>query len=246
VGSSNLNLEGKMASDDKCAVGTEDQRKLHAEVNQILNQRFLVTTAAITVFGVFTSLIIPKDPSPQNVAILGRLVFAGAAFLQLFLLLLFAWNRSLANLQSNIAIYLVVNRASKWEVDWRKFHPQRGVLTTGLIQHGVFLALGVLTVLLPIVISMACSLPLEPGWVLFELAVAALYFVGVFGFGLKQWLRNEQQIENQWRTVLALPADGKTNDQTVASPARDKATTDQPLSTPPQPGESADSSQGTT
>ena len=30
----------------------EDQRKLHAEVNQLINQRFLLNTAAVTLFGV--------------------------------------------------------------------------------------------------------------------------------------------------------------------------------------------------
>jgi hypothetical protein len=30
----------------------DDVRKLHAEINQIVNQRFLITTLSITVFGV--------------------------------------------------------------------------------------------------------------------------------------------------------------------------------------------------
>jgi hypothetical protein len=34
---------------------TEDIRKIHAEVNQLVNQRFLLTTLGITVYGLVTT-----------------------------------------------------------------------------------------------------------------------------------------------------------------------------------------------
>jgi hypothetical protein len=43
----------------------DGRRKLHAEVNQLANQRFLVTTGAITVFGVIMALLVPRN-SPQS------------------------------------------------------------------------------------------------------------------------------------------------------------------------------------
>jgi hypothetical protein len=173
-------------------------------VNQLLNQRFLLTTAAITVFGAFSSWMIPKDPT-QNVPVIGKLIFAGAAFLHLFLLLLFLWNRFLANLQSNIMIYLVLTGTSKWETDWKQFRGKPGILSTGFIQSCVFLTLGVLTLLWPFVISCACNLPLGAGWVLFEVVIAAAYFITVFGFGIKQWLRNDEQTKTRWQEVLRTP-----------------------------------------
>ena len=83
---------------------TEDQRRLQAEVNQLLNQRFLVTTAAITVFGVFASLMPPREPLQGHSSSV-KVFFAAAIVLHSVLLLLFAWNRFLANLQSNVSIY---------------------------------------------------------------------------------------------------------------------------------------------
>jgi hypothetical protein len=41
----------------------EDERKLHSEVLQTVNQRFLTTTAAITLFGVIAGLAVQQAPS---------------------------------------------------------------------------------------------------------------------------------------------------------------------------------------
>ena len=208
-----------MADDNP--LGPEDQRKLHAEVNQILNQRFLLTTAAITVFGVFSSWMIPKNPL-QNPAVLDKLVFAGAALLHLFLWLLFLWNRFLAALQSYITIYLALTGASKWEADWKKFHPRRRLLSTGVIQNGVFLMLWVFTLIWQVVILKAYGLELLPllksGWFWFEVGVTAIYLTSVFGFGFGRWLKREKQTEEQWREILGLPSLNSTSTHKTAPP----------------------------
>lgn len=197
------------SDDERRLRDLEDRRKLHAEVNQLLNHRFLLTTLAITVFGVFSSWMIPRNPSHRDQAALSKLLFAGAVFLHLFLLLLFLWNRFLANLQSNVSIYLVLTKASKWEADWKKVQSMKGIRSTAQIQTTVFLALGIFTLLWPFVISMACDLPLKCGWVLFEVIVAVIYPILVWGFGIKQWKRDEDQIEAQWRKVLESSAPDK-------------------------------------
>ena len=66
----------------------EDRRKLHAEVNQIVNQRILITTFSVTVFGVMTSWMIPKTAPPANAA-LELFTYIGSAILSIMLLVLF-------------------------------------------------------------------------------------------------------------------------------------------------------------
>lgn len=184
-------------------VGTEDQRKLHAEINQILNQRFLLTTAAITVFGAFSSWMIPKDPG-QNGEVLGRLVFAGTSFLLLFLLLLYAWNRWLSDLQQRLGRYLKLTRSSKWETDSSEFHDGSAFPTTGHMQFRVFMSLGLLAAVWPFTIAAICDLPLSPVWVTIEVVVAVVYAVLVYGLGVRKWFRDAEGMERRWRKVLGL------------------------------------------
>lgn len=199
---------------DSSSLGAEDQRKLHAEINQLLNHRFLLTTAAITIFGAFASWTIPKDPS-QHPDVLVRLLFVGASFLLLFLLLLFGWGRSLANLQSSLGVYLILKRASVWERDWRRYHGYRTILSTGSIQTCVFLALGALTTAWPFAISLACDWRIDFPWAAAELTVSLVYFVVVIGFGLLQWCRDPKEIRRKWRVALGLSVEATDEDELI-------------------------------
>lgn len=188
---------------DQTTLGTEDLRGLYAEINQLLNQRFLITTAAITVCGAFSSLTIPKDIS-QEVPGTATSLAAGTCFLQSFLVLLFLWNRFLGNYQSKLVLYLEAVHRSKYSADWKKYHEGRGGITTGSIQTWVFLALGAMTTLWPFVISAVAGYPFEWGWMAWALFVAAAYGVVVYGFGIKQWLRRDEEMRNRWSEVVAV------------------------------------------
>jgi hypothetical protein len=54
----------------------EDERKLHNEINQIVNQRFILTTLALTLFGVLIAWMVPKDAAHQVDADIGAFPFA--------------------------------------------------------------------------------------------------------------------------------------------------------------------------
>jgi len=194
----------------------EDVRKLHAEINQILNQRFLLTTAAITVFGVFASFTLPKDTSTSNPNA-GALLFAGSLFLLGVLLLLFVWNRSLANLQSNLAIYLDLTGMSVWERHWSIFHPKMWVFSTGRIQTSVFLLLGFLTALWPFIISGTIGLEVKCGWMIAVVSAGFVYAIAVGCLGFGQWFRKEDTIRSNWKEVLEQQA--KAPDQNQVSGA---------------------------
>jgi hypothetical protein len=66
----------------------EDKRKLHAEVNQIVNQRILITTFSVTVFGVMIAWMIPKS-APQPNPNIEVFVYIGSIILSLTLMVLF-------------------------------------------------------------------------------------------------------------------------------------------------------------
>ena len=53
---------------------SEDLRKIHAEVNQVANHRFLITTLGITLFGVVMAWMIPDNP-PSTGGTVGGLVY---------------------------------------------------------------------------------------------------------------------------------------------------------------------------
>jgi hypothetical protein len=201
-------IEEERTMDEKQSVPTEEQRKLHAESTQLLNQRFLLTTAAITVFGAFSSWMIPKDPS-NHPEMVGRLLFAGAALLHFFLLLLFMWNRFLANLQAIVNSYLLLKNASQWEVDWRKYRKKPGAISTGRVQTWVFLALGILTALWPYVLSCTYDLPLDWKWKVFDGAAMLIYLTLVCGFGFRQWLREDDAVVKRWKDVLGMKDNGQ-------------------------------------
>jgi hypothetical protein len=104
---------------------TEDQRKLHAEITQIANQRFLIALFAITTFGVVEGWILPKLPTTPGAEI-GGFVFAISIVLCLLVFGLFMLNYALAQMQRVFTAYLIVTDASKWEQDWKRFRSESG------------------------------------------------------------------------------------------------------------------------
>ncbi len=115
---------------------TEDVRKLHAEVNQIMNQRFLITTSALTFSGVFYSFMTPKDLT-QHSEKLGLMLLWAVLFLHVVQGALLAWHMSLGYLQKTISNYLIATSASEWEQDWMRY-PDKERFYIGTIQWRFF------------------------------------------------------------------------------------------------------------
>jgi hypothetical protein len=66
----------------------EDKQKIHSEVNQIVNQRLLLTTLAVTIFGVMVAWIIPRPP-PEQTTLFGGFIYITAVLLVVVLFALF-------------------------------------------------------------------------------------------------------------------------------------------------------------
>ena len=57
---------------------SEDVIKINSEINQIVNQRFVITTTAITVFGVMIAWMFPKSaPNPGDSIGSGTFLLSG-------------------------------------------------------------------------------------------------------------------------------------------------------------------------
>ncbi len=104
---------------------TEDERKLHAEINQIVNQRFLLTTLALTLFGVLTAWMVPKESHDQADTAIGVFPFAISIVLSTLLFSIYLWSHLLKNTMRVFTSYLAVSGKSNWEIDWREFRKER-------------------------------------------------------------------------------------------------------------------------
>ena len=179
----------------------QDERKLHAEVNQIVNQRFLLTTLAVTVFGVITAWLIPRE-APSTPEPLGAFRFAAAVLLETMLFLLFLLGHMLSGMLRTIASYMEVTKASEWEQAWRTFR-QRRYLGYTKPQAIVFLALGVLGAGTPFAIW--ASVPqynLEPrAGVLLLIGVGLLYLLFVSGMSFFRWFDPEDSARHRWEEL---------------------------------------------
>lgn len=95
---------------------TEDQRKLHAEINQLANQRFLLITASIAFFGIMLSFVMQGVPQDHGKTLSG-LIFLKAGISSGTLFLLYWVSFQLRKMARTYAIYLVETKSSVWERD---------------------------------------------------------------------------------------------------------------------------------
>jgi hypothetical protein len=191
----------EMAVNGKTTVETE--RKLNTELNQVINQRFLLTTTAITVFGTFSAFMIPKNPvAAKDAAVVGNLLVAGSGCLLIFYFLLFMWNRQLLILQQTISVYLSITSDSTWETDFRSFIK---LLPVGFrIQPWVFVILGALSTVWPFVVMRALGITTTCRHAVDLIAVGLIYIAVVAYLGLK--VRDDTAIRTTWARVLVRPA----------------------------------------
>ncbi len=178
----------------------DDLRKIHAEVNQLVHQRFLLTTIAITVFGVVMALLVPRT-APSSGSSVGGFVFLLAAVLSLLLFALFLLSHLLKGMLRVFTTYLKVTGASNWEKDWSAFR-QSPYLGYTKPQTLIFLILNGLTTLFPFLMAQVYQLHYEPrmGWIA-SLATGVLTELLMIGMGLRGWWDRERKAEQQWKAI---------------------------------------------
>ncbi len=126
----------------------EDIHKLHLEVTQIVNQRLLVTTFAVTVFGAIVAWSFQKTDALSGKA----QPFVASAVLNLVLGALLWLHSRLMLTARTLTTYLEVTGASGWEKDWAAYrNPENKFKYEGYTkpQMLIFAVLGLLGVFFP-------------------------------------------------------------------------------------------------
>jgi hypothetical protein len=95
----------------------EDERKLHNEITEIGRQRFVLTTLAVTLFGVLTAWMVPKEFPKENTSI-GPFPFAISMIISILLFSIYLWHHMLRTHLQILANYLIVAGKSNWEVQF--------------------------------------------------------------------------------------------------------------------------------
>jgi hypothetical protein len=179
----------------------EDINKLHSEVNQIVNQRLILTTLAVTVFGVMIAWLIPRNP-PASGNPVGAFVYVGSVLLTVILFALFLLSHHLTYMLRLFTTYLVQTDASNWEKDWASYRREFRYLGYTKPQSIVFLLLGLLAAGFPFLLWAAYPITIEP-WALAVVdgITGGLYVVFIAGMGLGGWFAKEDDIQRNWKCL---------------------------------------------
>jgi hypothetical protein len=184
--------------------GTEDVRKLHAEVNQIVSQRLTLTTLAITIFAGVVAWIVPKDNTSVGSEV-GVFRYGISVLLLLVEFALFLLSYHLTSMLRNVTAYLDVTGGSVWEADWREYRkqfPRYWGYTKPLTL--IFLLIGLLAGSLPLLFRFAFQISLQPHcFGVLCLCLTLLYLVFVWGMGVRHWFAQEDTLRARWEKIKA-------------------------------------------
>jgi hypothetical protein len=192
-----------VADSTKTPLSDEDIRKLHAENNQNYNQLFLITSDAITLFGVVTGWILPKDLTPSAPAMEASRFYV-INLLYILLFILYLWSRLLGSLSNTLVTYLKIKKASVWEEDAAKYFDGFWRITPGKMHTIIFLALGVaccgLTVILT---SFVFKSKVEsPKIACITWITAIVYILAVIIIGFTRYFRSESRVRQNLENAI--------------------------------------------
>jgi hypothetical protein len=178
----------------------EDQRKLHSEILQTINQRFLTTTAAVTLFGVVTSVAAQNARSE-------RLVLLLSAILTTSLFVLYVHSHFLRKATLTLATYLVLRGWSEYEQDlaeYRRQAPHKALFGSYTnAQTPIFLALTIAGAALPYLVAFAGERQIEYDCATHAAGIVGLVFAFMIaGMGFRSWFIESEDIEKKWRHIL--------------------------------------------
>ncbi len=179
----------------------EDEKKINSEVNQIVNQRFLLTTTAITVFGVVITILMPKTALVANEPI-SNFIVIGSFILSTILFILFILSHLLKGMMRIFTTYLIESDKSGWEKDWAEFRKGKYV-GYSKSQTLVFLFLTLFSLSFPFFITLVYNqkydfLLLSNLILIIISLIYELLMIGISYFG---WFDNEKELQKRWKTL---------------------------------------------
>lgn len=180
---------------------SEDKQKIHSEVNQIVNQRLLLTTLAVTIFGAMVAWLIPRTPPTQSTPV-GGFVYITSVLLTVVLFALFLLSHHLTYMLRLFTTYLDETGASNWENDWASYRDKFSYLGYTKPQSLVFLLLGILSAGFLFLLRAAYPFTLEPiAGAVVNAIIGILYIVFVSGMGIGGWFAKEGNMRLRWKKL---------------------------------------------
>jgi hypothetical protein len=199
----------------------EDISKINSEICQIINQRYLLTTFAITTFGIIIAWLIPKtsEGAGANPPIF---YYAGSILLIFILSALYVFNYCLKGMVRIFSTYLQVTGSSGWEQNWQTYRDKN---TKGIINHKyltlkyskywgytkaqtvIFLVLGFLAFIFPISIIYFSGPNFQTSvefWA--HLTISVVYMIIVLLTGFLGFLDPEKKAMERWNEIKDMPA----------------------------------------
>jgi len=185
----------------------KDVAKLHSEVNQIENQRFLLTTLAITVFGVIASILVSKTVPPATPTV-GGFAYLGSVLLLAVLGVIYLYGYLLKRVLRIYTAYLKVTKQSMWEEDYSRYRRWLGSNSRwhwGYDQGQtlIFALLGLMAWAYPLLIAAIYGLTLEPlsGFALDSASLAAYAVMLLLIIHPGRRRTQEEVFVDTWRRV---------------------------------------------
>lgn len=204
----------------------EDIKKIHAEINQISNQRFILNTLAVTVFGAVISLginklIIDKSQQAYDFACLLSVLLNAA------LITIFNFNYHLGTMLCTYATYLVVKYNSDWEMDWKKYRAyseiaqqdsciningyiQKRYVAYSFLSASSFTTLCIISTVMPTLLMKFVQSHIETSWWTLVSIISGVLSLRYIRKRSDRRSEKEEIIKNNWERVLKTQ---KTGDQ---------------------------------
>lgn len=199
-------MEIESRGNDLTDIQKADIAKIHAEINQILNQRYSFITTSMTVFGFFLTAIIFRDkinlclPNSDNTFLIAFAFIFILGTINYFIAILTRQYRMLRQ-------YLVVNGYSVWEISYGKFNRnKKRVEYTESLRLFLFM-LGCIMAVLSIVIQyghLKIKISLDSMMLGPILHILLIIFYGFFIFYLSDYITGnskESQIKQEWDNI---------------------------------------------
>jgi hypothetical protein len=187
----------------------EDISKLHAEMNQYINQRLVITTTAITIFGVVMGWVVfGLSATTQNgVKIQTQPVSLLLPTALLTVLVIMLWHCQAVVKQMHIlSAYLELTGSSNWEKQYQQFAKSRKFTTQDDLPFIIFATLGILSILIPSAISLLFppDLNFQMGMVVFAFFIFSVASIVIFFkfWNERHYHRFRCEVKNHWKTIL--------------------------------------------
>ncbi len=188
---------------------TEDISKLHAEINQYINQRLIIATSAVTIFGVVMGWVVfgLSTTTQEGIKIQTQPVSLLLPIALIIVLIIMLWYcQTLIKEIIILSVYLEITESSHWEKQYQSFVSTYEFATPGDLPLVIFATLDILSITIPSAISFLFppNLNFQMGLVVCAFIISAIASILVL---VKFWRERHYskfrlRVTQSWQPIL--------------------------------------------